>query len=81
GLASSPAVTLTHAIGQFGRSVSSAGDIDSDGYGDVIVGSNGNGAVVFRGGPGGVITTPHQVLTGASVGHDVCTAGDVNGDG
>jgi hypothetical protein len=77
---------------QFGNSVSSAGDVNGDGYGDVIVaayfndagGANAGRAYVFFGGP-----APDAVadwtLTGAvagdSFGRSVSGAGDVNGDG
>lgn len=85
GLAAAPAFTLTGGS-QFGASVGPAGDVDHDGYADVIVGAPGSGeAYVFRGGPAGLITTPHIVLSeppaAGLFGCSVYTAGDVNGDG
>jgi hypothetical protein len=78
----------------FGYSVSTAGDIDGDGYADVIVGSPGfdststgdNGSVqVYRGASNGVIAQVawRSVAApfGGQLGYSVSTAGDVNADG
>lgn len=76
----------------FGSSVGTAGDLDGDGYADVIVGAPLGDAVqvdvgrafVFRGGPQ-MDADPDIVITGVSYGDQfgsaVGTAGDVNGDG
>ncbi|MFT5434493.1 MAG: hypothetical protein ACI9OJ_005206, partial [Myxococcota bacterium] len=80
-----------------GISVSSAGDVNGDGYADVIVGadgydageSNAGAAFVFLGGTSGiadgaVVTADTQLESnqaGASFGASVSGAGDVNGDG
>ncbi|WP_177194185.1 FG-GAP-like repeat-containing protein [Dyadobacter sp. SG02] len=81
------------ANAQAGTSVSSAGDLNKDGYSDVLVGApyydagqNDEGAVfVYFGGGGGLNTNPNQVLEinqdGANFGISVAMAGDVNGDG
>ncbi|MFZ5476530.1 MAG: FG-GAP-like repeat-containing protein [Myxococcota bacterium] len=70
----------------FAASVSGAGDVDGDGYDDVVVGAAGYlGAWVFHGGAGGLSTTATTELLGdgdsVSFGADVSAAGDVDGDG
>ncbi|GMU94775.1 MAG: hypothetical protein AMXMBFR50_02920 [Ignavibacterium album] len=77
----------------FGRSVSTAGDVNGDGYSDVIVGADGytngesneGGAFVYHGSANGLSTTANWTTesnyTYAYFGKSVSTAGDVNGDG
>jgi hypothetical protein len=83
-------VTLTNGsppFPEFGTSVASAGDVNGDGFADVIIGSpsqNGGAAYVYAGGPGGlgtVLSTVQGPATGHDFGHGVSSAGDVNGDG
>ncbi|MBK8381377.1 MAG: FG-GAP repeat protein [Ignavibacteria bacterium] len=73
----------------FGYSVASAGDVNSDGYCDVIVGANAynsqtGGAYIFYGGSG-MNNIADVTMTGEAVnnnfGYSVSSAGDVNGDG
>ncbi|MBL0108772.1 MAG: FG-GAP repeat protein [Ignavibacteria bacterium] len=73
----------------FGGSVSSAGDVNGDGYSDVIVGAHGyrantGKAYVYFGGEI-MNSTSDVIFTGESAddnfGWSVSTAGDVNGDG
>ena len=79
----------------FGSSVSTAGDVDGDGYADVIVGGSVLAhaccyearAYVFRGSTAGLEQVPSWTtnaddpLAGAENGWAVVTAGDVDGDG
>ncbi len=74
---------------RFGRSVSGAGDVNGDGYDDVIVGAehdDNNGlssgsARVFSGRDGSVLYTSDGDSPGDYFGLSVSGAGDVNGDG
>jgi hypothetical protein len=76
----------------FGRSVSSAGDVNGDGYKDIIVGAPNNDAAGSNAGRayiyfGGQTTdiTPDIIFNGEAAsdnfGFSVSCAGDVNGDG
>jgi hypothetical protein len=73
----------------FGNTVSSAGDVNGDGYSDVIAGAYGNSsatgrAYVYLGG-GSMNNSPDITMKGEATsnnfGFSVSSAGDVNGDG
>jgi len=73
----------------FGISVSVVGDINGDGFSDVIVGEEGNNidtgkAYIFFGGLA-MLNIPDIIFNGETqnsfYGYSVSTAGDVNGDG
>ena len=96
GLATTPSVVLEGAEAgvYFGWSVANAGDVDGDGFVDLLVGvvraqpggvTQAGAAHVFLGGSGGPSSTPAWTVEGnvnrGEVGHAVAGAGDVNGDG
>lgn len=85
--------TLNQTNARFGLAVASTGDLNGDGYCDVIVGApyfdNGNTnegrAYVYLGTAGGISLTSswnsESNQTNAEYGRTVGSAGDVNGDG
>ncbi|HJL15095.1 MAG TPA: FG-GAP-like repeat-containing protein [Sandaracinaceae bacterium LLY-WYZ-13_1] len=99
GLPTAPSTTIpaptTDSGGNFGRSVGVGGDVDGDGFADVLVsahgeeagGSNRGRAYVFHGGADGVDPTPATVLNapgsqdGEQFGFPITGVGDVDGDG
>ncbi|MBI2568222.1 MAG: FG-GAP repeat protein [Candidatus Schekmanbacteria bacterium] len=95
GLAASPAwVTESdQSTAYFGYSVAGAGDVNGDGYSDVIVGAyqhdggltDEGRAFVYYGSATGLATTPAWTVdsdtANAHFGVSVAGAGDVNGDG
>ncbi|MBK7756632.1 MAG: FG-GAP repeat protein [Deltaproteobacteria bacterium] len=91
GIGTTAATTLTGTTsnGEFGWSVDGAGDVNGDGYNDLVVGadnlSSGNGAAyVYYGGAAGIGSTGATTLTGSGTGFfgwTVAGAGDLNDDG
>ena len=84
GLPGTPSIALTPPAGATG--VSGAGDVNGDGYADLVVSApSANSVYVYFGGPTGVANAPSQTLsanlTGLSFGPGISAAGDVNGDG
>jgi hypothetical protein len=70
---------------RFGWRVSTAGDLNGDGYDDVVIGTTSSSRVfVYYGSMSGLSAVPNLEITGIaneSLGYSVSTAGDVNADG
>jgi hypothetical protein len=90
GLASSPAATLTGMAGAadhwFGWSLAAAGDLNGDGYGDLVIGAPTSGrAYLYLGGESGLSTEPATILASADamsrLGEAVACSGNANGGG
>lgn len=90
GLSTAPSSTLTGPAGgsNFGAATRTAGDVNNDGYADVVVGAYTAGgyqgaAYIYHGSATGISSTAARSLTasGGYFGEHVSPAGDVNGDG
>ena len=77
-------------VGEYGHSVCTAGDVNGDGYADIIVGAptenlESGQVYVYHGSSTGLSSTADWIKTGtqndAQFGYSVSTAGDINGDG
>ena len=78
------------ADGRFGIGIDSVGDINRDGYSDLVLGADGVNAdtgrvLIYLGGPRGLEEAPAWLWDGEAkgdrFGHAVTGAGDLNGDG
>jgi hypothetical protein len=91
GLSTTPSwvVESNDAFSRFGSAIAGAGDLDNDGFCDVVIGASESGlngsASVYHGSPTGLPALATAVRTGphanASFAYDVQYGGDVNGDG
>lgn len=73
-----------------GFSGSAAGDVNNDGYDDIVLGADGDNTYsgklyLFLGGPTGLALTPNWTYAGTqlnqNLGQSISDAGDINGDG
>lgn len=92
GVGTTPRVLVAPdgASRSFGAAVACAGDVDRDGYPDLVVGAPqagvGGRVYVYRGGAGGLSTSPASTINGPdgagrAFGAALAGGGDVNGDG
>jgi len=91
GLSTTPSWTAESdvAFAFFGAAVAGAGDVNSDGFDDVLVGApqyanNAGRAFFYLGTPGGPLLTPAWVKSGPAggqFGESLAGVGDTNGDG
>lgn len=95
GLPATPSVTMygEQENGCYGQCVACEGDVNHDGYSDLLVGSHQYSnpqkfegkAYLYLGGPSGINTTPVWTMESdrkmAKLGEAVTFAGDLNGDG
>ncbi len=90
-LAQTPLVTVhgTSAGDRFGFAAGGLGDVNNDGFGDVVVGApeddnngaNSGNAQVLAGGSGAALFSFDGDSAGDRLGHSVSAAGDFNNDG
>ncbi|MCB9178872.1 MAG: FG-GAP repeat protein [Flavobacteriales bacterium] len=93
GLPTTPSATLSSATnGDFGECVATAGDVNGDGFSDVVIGAGAiNRIHVYHGSISGISASPDLTYVqggsasefGSNIvsGPSAMTAGDVNGDG
>ena len=75
-------IRLDADTSEFGIAVAAAGDVNADGYGDVLIGGQSQ-ALIFLGGPEGPMSTERIIIDGATTafGNAVRGVGDVDRNG
>ncbi|MBK8168810.1 MAG: VCBS repeat-containing protein [Sandaracinaceae bacterium] len=97
GIASVPSETIDAPAGSsssFGRQLAIPGDLNGDGYADVVAGDltylggslDEGRAMIYLGSSAGLAVSPNQIITSplggsARFSHDVGSIGDIDGDG
>jgi hypothetical protein len=90
GVSSTPNATLVGLPSMFSTIMDFAGDVNGDGFDDIVMGSQGDSAqagrvLLFLGNSGSLATSPAMVINGlvpnGYFGRALAGAGDVNGDG
>ena len=90
GLSNTPAIILyppeNYPEYGFGHGISTGGDINADGFSDILIGSGGDSPTYFcsyLGSPSGISATPDQVITYPGTGGIIYLSfiGDINSDG
>ena len=83
GLPSAASVTISTSDSYGGYSVAGLGDVNGDGYSDVVTGTYSGSARVYYGSATGLVTSTNTRLTGSATyfGYALSSLGDANGDG
>ncbi len=82
-----PTTLTVSGVTSFGSAIADAGDVNGDGYHDLVIGApNAQAAYLFAGGASGVSTTANRIAypgnaNNTGFGGAVAGLGDVNGDG